>query len=74
MVVLTVSDDGPGVPGELTKRLFEPFARGPSTETQGGSGIGLALCRRLMEAFGGTIRYEPGRPKGARFVLRLPCR
>ncbi|MGH9038279.1 MAG: PAS domain-containing sensor histidine kinase [Acidimicrobiia bacterium] len=73
-VVLTVADDGPGVPGELTQRLFEPFARGPDTEAQGGSGIGLALCRRLVEAFGGTIRYEPGRPAGARFSLRLECR
>jgi protein-histidine pros-kinase len=73
-VVLIVSDDGPGVPGELTKRLFKPFARGQDTEAQGGSGIGLAICRRLVEAFGGTIRYEPGRPTGARFTLRLQCR
>jgi protein-histidine pros-kinase len=73
-VLVSVSDDGPGVPGELTSRLFEPFIRGPSTEAQGGSGIGLALCRRLVEALGGTIRYEPARPQGARFTLRLPCR
>lgn len=73
VVFLAFSDDGPGVPPELVPRLFEPFTRGPSTEAQGGSGIGLALCRRLVDAFGGTIGYEPGRPSGARFSIRLRC-
>jgi protein-histidine pros-kinase len=70
---LTVSDDGAGIPPELLPRLFEPFIRGPQTEAQGGSGVGLALCQRLVEAFGGTIRHEPRSPSGARFVIRLPC-
>jgi len=71
-VELVVSDDGSGVPAELVPRLFEPFARGSNAESQGGSGIGLALCRRLVEAFGGDIRYESGVP-GARFTIRLPA-
>ncbi len=70
---LAVSDDGPGIPRELLPRLFEPFTRGPQTEAQGGSGIGLALCRRLIEAFGGTIRHEPRSPSGTRFVIHLQC-
>ncbi len=69
--LVCVSDDGPGIPADLLPRLFEPFIRGPHTEAHGGSGIGLALCRRLIEAFGGTIRYEP--VEGARFVIRLQC-
>lgn len=69
-VELAVSDNGNGVPVELVSRLFEPFARGSNAETQGGSGLGLALCRRLMEAFGGDIRYEPAAP-GARFTIRV---
>jgi len=69
-VHLAVSDDGSGVPPELLPRLFEVFARGSNAESQGGSGIGLALCRRLIEAFGGEIRYEGG-PSGARFAIRL---
>ncbi|MGH9009287.1 MAG: PAS domain-containing sensor histidine kinase [Acidimicrobiia bacterium] len=69
-VRLAVADDGSGVPADLVPRLFEPFARGSNAETQGGSGIGLALCRRLVEAFGGEIRYEPGSP-GARFTIAL---
>jgi protein-histidine pros-kinase len=71
VIFLSVSDDGPGIPTDLIPRLFEPFTRGPSTEAHGGSGIGLALCRRLVEAFGGTIRYEPGEEPGARFLIRL---
>jgi signal transduction histidine kinase len=70
-VEVAVSDNGDGVPVELVPRLFEPFARGSNAETQGGSGIGLALCRRLVEAFGGEVRYESAAP-GARFTIRLP--
>jgi signal transduction histidine kinase len=68
---MVVADDGNGVPAELVPRLFEPFARGSNAESQGGSGIGLALCRRLLDAFGGDIRYEPAGP-GARFSMTLP--
>jgi PAS domain S-box-containing protein len=70
-VQIVVADHGSGVPDDLVPRLFEPFARGSNAESQGGSGIGLALCRRLMEAFGGDIRYEPAAP-GARFTMTIP--
>jgi two-component sensor histidine kinase len=70
-VVLWVSDDGPGVPADLVDHLFEPFARGPHTNGEG-SGLGLAITRRLVEALGGKVSYEPGRPRGSRFVVTLP--
>lgn len=69
-VVLVVGDDGKGVPPDLLADLFEPFSRGSDAPDVGGSGIGLALSRRLVETFGGRLDYEPGDP-GARFVCRL---
>jgi signal transduction histidine kinase len=71
--LIAVSDDGPGVPVDAVSGLFEPFARAVDYSHPLGSGIGLAVCRRLAEAMGGGIRYEPGRPTGARFLLSLPA-
>ena len=65
---LRVSDDGPGVPRDMRRGLFEPGA----TSKQGGWGIGLALARRVVEdAHGGEMMLEPGE-RGATFLLRLP--
>jgi PAS domain S-box-containing protein len=63
VVVLSVEDDGEGVPDELLPRLFEPFARGKSSVKVGGSGLGLALVKSLAQAIGGEISYakEDGR-------------
>jgi len=68
-VVLTVSDNGDGVPADLVPHLFDPFTRGAGTGGITGSGLGLAITQRLIENFGGRIGYEPGRPRGA----RSPC-
>lgn len=70
-VMISVEDDGPGVPDELVPHLFEPFVRGPAARGDG-SGLGLTITRRLVEALGGTIGYEPRDPTGARFVVWLP--
>lgn len=70
-VVVTVSDDGPGVAPELVPQLFDAFARGEHSERVGGSGLGLAIARMLARAQGGDLRYEPNEPNGARFALRL---
>jgi signal transduction histidine kinase len=67
--VLTVEDDGPGVPEELAERIFEPEY---STKS-GGHGIGLAAARWIVRSHGGTIGLQPrGRGAGACFVIRLP--
>ena len=69
-VVLTVSDDGPGVPEDLVPNIFQPLTRG--RDSRGiGSGLGLAIVQRLVEAFGGNISCEPNQPRGARFIVRL---
>ncbi len=70
---IAVADDGLGVPVDLLPRLFEVFARGSNAESHGGSGIGLALCHRLVEAFGGDLRYDPD-GSGARFTILLPAK
>ncbi len=64
---LRVRDDGPGVPAEARHRIFEALF----TTKAKGSGLGLALCRRILEAHGGTIELEPT-PRGASFVLAFP--
>jgi signal transduction histidine kinase len=71
-VRVAVSNDGPGVMADLIPRLFEPFMRGTTACAVGGSGVGLALCRRRVEAFGGEIWYETAEPHGACFVVVLP--
>ncbi len=69
-VRLEVADSGPGMAPDVRARIFEPFfTTKPSGE---GTGLGLSLCRGIVEEHGGTIDVvsEPG--KGARFVIELP--
>jgi PAS domain S-box-containing protein len=70
-VVFTVSDDGAGIEPDLVAELFEPFTRGRAASVVRGSGIGLALCRRILEGMNGEIRYEPMQPRGSRFNVVL---
>ena len=72
-VVLTVCDNGPGVPVELRERIFEPFYRLPgATERDGGVGLGLALVKSIVQRHGGTVRCEGRAGGGACFVVHLP--
>ena len=70
-VLLTLSDDGEGVPEELAGSLFEKHSRGANAASHEGSGLGLAVVRGLVEAFGGRVWHEPAKPSGARFNLAL---
>jgi signal transduction histidine kinase len=70
-VVMTVADDGDGVPNDLAPKLFERFTRGAGADRVEGSGLGLAIARALVEGFGGSMWYEPGQPTGARFRFLL---
>ena len=64
---IRVHDDGPGIPVEVRHRIFEALF----TTKAKGSGLGLALCRRIVEAHGGSIQLAPSET-GAAFVLVLP--
>jgi signal transduction histidine kinase len=67
-VLVTVEDDGPGVPPELIPELFQKF---PRARDRGGTGLGLYFCRITLERWGGGIGYEGRRQGGARFWIRL---
>lgn len=69
-VELSVEDDGPGVAEEVRERLFEPFVT--TKEVGKGTGLGLAVCRGLVEAVGGSIALDERHQPGARFVITLP--
>jgi PAS domain S-box-containing protein len=64
---LTIADNGPGVADELQANLFEPFL----TTKAGGMGLGLSICKSIVEAHGGTIVYAPGLNGGATFTFTL---
>jgi two-component system NtrC family sensor kinase len=71
-VVISVADDGPGVAAEIRERLFEPFAT--TKEVGRGTGLGLAVCRGLVEAASGSIALRDSSLGGACFEVRLPAR
>ena len=78
-VIVTVEDDGPGLPPENLETVFERFytARPKGAAFGGHSGLGLSIARQVVEAHGGTIRAEnrtdgEGRVLGARFIVTLP--
>ena len=70
-VRVEVVDHGPGVPAEHRERIFEKFHR--VKRSGGGVGLGLAICRGIVEAHGGTIHVEEVEGGGARFVFTLPA-
>jgi len=74
-VVLYVADRGPGIPEAFRSRLFEKFSQADasSRRTSGGSGLGLTIAKELVEAMGGSIRFDTEVGIGTTFYVELPA-
>jgi signal transduction histidine kinase len=70
--VITVADNGVGVPDSEAARIFAPFSRGEVGGNQPGHGLGLTICRRVIERHGGRIWVEPSALGGSAFRFSLP--
>ena len=72
--IITVADQGPGIPQELRERVFEPFFRVDSARSRqlGGTGLGLALVRAIVELHGGSVSVEEVPTGGTSFFLKIP--
>lgn len=68
-VVVSVSDNGPGVPADIRAKIFEPFY---STKGHAGTGLGLAVARKIVEELGGLLTLTCPADGGAQFDVRLP--
>ncbi len=73
-LIITVVDDGPGIAPEFHSRIFEVFQTLHARDKVEGSGMGLAIIAKMVDAYGGSINVysEPTKSRGTRFVLRWP--
>ena len=75
VVEIRVRDSGSGIPAEDLNRIFDRFystKTGPDRTGKGGTGLGLSMCKDIVESHGGTIRVESRVGKGTEFAIRLP--
>ena len=72
--LLSVRDTGVGIPPERLRLIFEPFytTKEPDTNGHGGTGLGLSVCRQIIEQHNGRIRVESLVGKGSTFTVKLP--
>ena len=75
--ILSVADEGPGIPSEDLAHIFEPFYRGSSSRREEGMGLGLSIVKTIVESHGWTIEVRPGideagSQKGVAFVIAIP--
>lgn len=76
MIDLIIRDSGCGIPADRLPRIFEPFyttKTGPDASGKGGTGLGLSMCREIIEAHHGRIRVDSTVGRGTAFTLKLPA-
>jgi signal transduction histidine kinase len=71
-VRIEVTDQGPGIPAEDQRLIFEKFGRSAAGVTKPGTGLGLFIARSIVEAHGGTLEVKSARAQGATFTVELP--
>jgi signal transduction histidine kinase len=77
LIDLMVRDTGSGIPQETLRKIFDPFfttKSGPDDSGKGGTGLGLAMCRDIIEAHHGRIRVDSTPGRGTAFTLKLPTK
>lgn len=72
-VIFTIEDTGPGIPEEEKKHIFNRFYQLDNSHRQEGNGLGLALCKQILDTCGGAIDVENVPDGGCRFMVELPC-
>jgi signal transduction histidine kinase len=72
-LVVTVADDGPGLPAHLTETMLRPYERGPHAPGTEGTGLGLFVVNELVHAMKGTLDVVSQPGAGTTFAVRLPC-
>ena len=74
-VEIRVADRGPGIPADEQAHIFEPFFRGRRAlqDQIHGTGLGLNLAKKIVEAHGGSIQVKSAATKGAEFIVHLPA-
>jgi signal transduction histidine kinase len=76
MVEIKIADSGVGIPPDRLRLIFEPFftTKEPDEHGHGGTGLGLSVCRQIVDQHHGRIRVESALGKGATFIVKLPVR
>lgn len=74
MAVFTVADDGPGIPDQEKKQIFQMFYTGSTAvaDSRRSLGLGLGLCKSIVTAHGGTISVSDNQPVGTVFTFTIP--
>jgi len=72
-VVVSIEDQGPGVPADEINKIFEPYFRAKGAEPQTGSGLGMAIVKRVFETHNGQVRATRGRQSGLKIIMTLPA-
>lgn len=70
--IITISDNGIGIPNDILSKIFDPFFRGDEARNTNGAGLGLTLSKKIIENHNGTISIKSEVNKGANVIISLP--